>query len=195
MLKKLLELIKSKDSITYIHSVNVLRYVNAYCKFYDVSISETNNLVYGAMVHDIGKIFIPDSILNKKTSLTKNEFEIMRKHSYLGYRFLKNEGVSKDIYIYSLYHHNRIDGNNSKYDFSENIDYEDKNNIEKYQKGINLISICDSFDAMTAKRTYNQPKAFEAAFKEINECKNSQFDAETATKFLDQYSNSKLEYA
>ena len=192
MIRKLVGLIKEKDSITYMHSLNVARYVNSYCKYYNVSDAITKNLVDGALLHDIGKIFIDDSILNKKTSLTDLEFKKVHQHTLLGYRFLKKEGVSQKKYIYSLYHHHRVDGQNNNYDFSANVDHEDIYNIEIYRRGIKLISICDSFDAMTSQRTYNRPKAFELALKEIRNCENTQFDAEIANRFLQLYSKTIL---
>lgn len=194
IVKNLLEEIKKVDIITYTHSIHVAQYANDYCKFYDYPIDKINNIVYGALLHDIGKVFIDPEILHKPSKLTVEEFMKMRKHTYWGYKYLKGEGVPKDIYIYSLYHHYRVDNNNKLYDFSEYIDNEDllENNLQ-YMRPILLINMCDSFEAMTSKRSYNISKSKQESIAEINNSVGTQFDLNTANRFINMLQKDKVQ--
>lgn len=187
IINKLLKELYLYDQITYDHSINVEKYIKLYCDFYSIPSDISRNLRIGALVHDIGKIFINPKILNKSGKLTENEFKEISKHTFLGYKYLKRCNIPKDIYIYALYHHYRVDNNNDRYNFDEYIDKEDLlkgMNKEKYYNGIALMNICDSFEAMNSDRGYNKPKSIYESLEELHKYKNIQFDASIVTNYI-----------
>lgn len=186
IVNKFLKKLYLYDKITYDHSINVAKYINLYCKFYSVNLDLSESLKYGALMHDIGKLFIDSKILNSSQPLTEHKFTKMRKHTLLGYQYLKDSNISKDIYMYALYHHYRVDNNNI-YNFDKYIDKEDLLegiNKEKYSKKIFLMNVCDSYEAMTAKRNYNIPKSRYEALEELYTFRGVQFDEKIVDKFI-----------
>jgi HD-GYP domain-containing protein (c-di-GMP phosphodiesterase class II) len=121
-------------------------------------------------LHDIGKIGISASILNKEGKLTEEEFEEIKKHSVIAYNILKDVEFIKSGLNGILQHHERYDG-------------------KGYPNGIKGKEICifarimcvaDAFDAMTSDRPYRKGMSMENALKEIDRCKGTQFDPEIA---------------
>ena len=153
----------SKDLL--VHSLNVSKYALLLGKELNLSINELNILQIGGLLHDIGKIYIPSSILNKSTSLTNDEFELIKRHTTIGNNLMPKEYYS-EIKKIIRNHHERIDGNG----------YPDGlkgNEISYFAK---IISIVDAFDAMTSKRSYNKVKTFEEALEELYNCSRQQMN-------------------
>lgn len=139
--------IKSFDSYTFSHSVNVAVFSLLLGKLLKFSKSELTKLGIGAILHDIGKILIPENILNKKNKLTEKEYEIIKKHSLLGYNKLKNNcNLNPISRIIALYHHENIDGSGYPKGLKGN-------EIHKFAK---VVSIADVFDALTSNRCYRK---------------------------------------
>jgi HD-GYP domain-containing protein (c-di-GMP phosphodiesterase class II) len=141
--------IMEKDFYTYEHSLNVS--VLSILVGLEIGYSEeiVIDIGIGALLHDIGKILITDSILNKPGKLTKEEYEIIKRHPVFGYEFIKdNKGLSELTKEIVLYHHERIDGSG----YPEGI----KINSIKNGKYINIVSFLDVFDAMTNDRIYKE---------------------------------------
>jgi diguanylate cyclase (GGDEF)-like protein/PAS domain S-box-containing protein len=128
-----------------------------------------------AILHDIGKIGIPESILNKPGTLTPQEWEIMKKHPEIGYRIALASGELEQIANYILYHHERWDG-------------------QGYPKGLSgediplpsrIIAIVDTYDAMTSDRVYRKKLTHEVAIDELRKNAHSQFDAQLVEIFVE----------
>jgi len=129
----------------------------------------------GGTLHDIGKIGVPDAILNKAESLTPEEFEIMKQHPICGAKILEDISFLAPAIPFVLYHHERFDGKG--YPFG----------LRKEQIPIQgrLMAVVDTFDAMTSDRPYRKAKSFKTTLKEIKRCAGTQFDPDIAQLFLD----------
>lgn len=139
--------IKSFDDYTFYHSVNVAVLSIIIGIGLNLNKSELNKLGMGALLHDVGKVFIKQELLNKQGKLTNKEFEIMKSHSINGYRYIKsNFNVPVKSYIAVLDHHEKYDGTG----------YPNK----KIGKDISLfgriIAIADVYDALTSDRPYKK---------------------------------------
>jgi putative nucleotidyltransferase with HDIG domain len=120
----------------------------------------------GALLHDIGKIGIPDSILRKPGPLTDNEKEIIKEHPYLGYEMVEEFFFLRKASRVVLFHHESYDGRGYPYGLSgEEIPLEAR-----------IFAIADTLDAITSDRPYRKGQSFRAAFDEIERVRGSQFD-------------------
>jgi len=130
---------------------------------------------HGALLHDIGKLRIPESILWKPASLTDLEWETMRRHSEYGYEFLNNleflKGAADIVYA----HHEKYDGTG----------YPRRLQGEAIPFGARVFMIVDTVDAMMYKRPYNKPVSFTDAAAEVRRCAGTQFDPDLIEPTLD----------
>ena len=128
-----------------------------------------------ALLHDVGKLGIPDAILDKPGPLTEEEWEIMRLHPQIGQRILSQAGgIFAALAHVIVAHHERWDGKGYPLGLSQhNIPIEAR-----------ILSVVDSFDAMTSKRAYREPASIEEARNELLRCAGSQFDPEIVIAFL-----------
>lgn len=126
------------------------------------------------LLHDIGKIAIPDSLLNKPGKLTPEEFEDVARHPEIGYRILCSVSEMADIAKFVLFHHERWDGKG----------YPSGLKGDGIPLQARMIAIADTFDAMTSLRTYRMPVSEEEAAKEILKNAGTQFDPELAHLFV-----------
>jgi putative nucleotidyltransferase with HDIG domain len=128
----------------------------------------------GALLHDIGKIGIPDSILRKKGPLTTIEREIIKDHPLLGYKLIEEFSFLQRAAQVVLYHHEHFNGNGYPYELAgENIPLEAR-----------IFSLADTFDAITSDRPYRKGRSFEEARREIEKHGGSQFDPHVVEVFL-----------
>lgn len=135
------------DDHTYVHSVNVALICHVFAKWLGFNEKETSLLILSGLLHDIGKLEIPKEILDKRSSLTEEEYKIVKTHTTKGYQMLKAKSVDDHIKHTALMHHERCDGSG----------YPNKylgRNIDKYAK---IVAIADVYDAMTCARTYRGP--------------------------------------
>jgi response regulator RpfG family c-di-GMP phosphodiesterase len=123
---------------------------------------------HGALLHDIGKLKIPDSILWKPARLDENEWKTMRRHAEYGYEFLKNLEWLRDAAEVVYSHHEKFDGSG----------YPRGLRGDQIPFGARVFTIIDSIDAMIYKRPYNEPISFQAASDEVRRCSGTQFDPE-----------------
>ena len=129
---------------------------------------ELQVLEYGALLHDIGKIAVPDAILQKNGPLTDDEWTVMRQHPCLGYEILYGIGFLTDSLPIVLYHHERFDGRG----------YPDGLKGEAVPLGARIFSVADAFDAMTADRHYRRALTLDEAMSELHANSGTQFDPE-----------------
>ena len=135
------------DDLTYVHSINVALICNVFSRWLHMSEEETRLATLCGMLHDIGKISIPENIIKKPSKLSESEFTVVKKHTLEGYNSLKKYPIPECIKTAALMHHERCDG--SGYPFGLK-----SNKIEAYAK---MVAIADVYDAMTSARVYRGP--------------------------------------
>ncbi len=137
---------------------------------------DLNELTMAGMFHDIGKISIPDVILEKTGKLSLEEFEIIKNHTEIGYQILRAADQYSDFAIHALSHHERWDG----------LGYPQGLKGEQIPLYSRIIGVADAFEAMTAERPYKKAMTTEEAKKELTRCSGSQFDPEIVKVFVQQ---------
>lgn len=167
--------IDAKDEYTKGHSRRVAEYAAQIATKLNMTEEEILNIRYIALLHDIGKIGIPDSVLNKPFSLTEAEFELMKKHTTIGGEILKDIGMLPDLAIGAKYHHERYDGKG----------YPNGIKGEEIPKIARIICVADAYDAMTSNRVYRKSLTKEIVLEELEKCKGTQFDPEITEVFLE----------
>jgi len=136
----------------------------------------------GGILHDIGKIGVPDAILNKPGELTPEEFEIMKTHPTQGTKILEGISFLAPSLPYILYHHERFDGKGYPFGLKE----------EKIPIQGRLLAVVDTFDAICSDRPYRKKRGIQAALKEVKDCSGTQFDPEIALIFLKAWEDKKI---
>ncbi len=120
--------------------------------------SEITEVGMGALLHDIGKLFLPREILDKPCKLSEFEFEVIKSHSEIGFQVLRNENWLPGSCIEIVHnHHERLDGSGYPNHLSGD-------EIHRYER---IVGVADVFDAMTSKRNYREALSYELAFQEI----------------------------
>ncbi len=142
------------------HSLDIARMVGVYTE------EELATIYRGALMHDVGKIGVPDAILLKPAKLTEEEWEFMRRHSALGYRILAQVPYLRPAAKIVLAHHERWDGDG----------YPRRLKGENIPLGARIFAICDTYDAIISDRPYRQGQSPDAALAEILRCAGTQFD-------------------
>lgn len=135
------------DDFTYMHSMNVALICNVFAKWLGMSSNDVDILTLGGLLHDIGKLKIPDNIIRKPDKLSPAEYNIIKTHSLQGYNILKDKNIDDNVKQCALMHHERCDG--SGYPLGVTGD-----KINNYAK---IVAIADVYDAMTAARVYRGP--------------------------------------
>lgn len=158
--------IDAKDPYTKGHSERVAEYTVEIARRYGISEDRIKDLYYAALLHDIGKIGIPDSILKKPSKLTQEEYELMKTHTTVGAEILKDIPIVKNIQFGARDHHERFDGTGYPRGIAGNlISFEGR-----------IIGAADAYDAMTTLRGYNTTLSHKQIKKEIEELSGKQFD-------------------
>ena len=135
------------DDFTYMHSMNVALICNVFAKWLNMSEREVEIATMGGLLHDVGKLKIPDNIMRKPDKLTPAEYNIIKTHSLQGYNILKDKDIDDSVKQCALMHHERVDGSG----------YPLGLNGEKINKFAKIVAIADVYDAMTAARIYRGP--------------------------------------
>ncbi|PKM48197.1 MAG: hypothetical protein CVV01_04730, partial [Firmicutes bacterium HGW-Firmicutes-6] len=136
---------------------------------------DLNELKIAGLMHDIGKIGIPEKILNKPGKLTNEEWIEMKRHSEIGYRILNSVPELSQVALYVLQHQEKWDGTGYPLGLKEN----------DISLAARIICIADSYDAMTSERTYRQKMTKEEAIEELKRCSGTQFDPSIISKLLE----------
>jgi HD-GYP domain-containing protein (c-di-GMP phosphodiesterase class II) len=137
----------------------------------------------GGILHDIGKIGVPDAILNKPEALTQEEFEVMKQHPACGAKILEGISFLKPAIPYVLYHHERYDGKG----------YPNRLRGEQIPIQGRLMAVVDTFDAITSDRPYRKSKGFKLAVKEIKDFSGTQFDPKVAKILVEAWEHGRID--
>lgn len=170
----LAQTIDAKDKYTKGHSTRVAKYSKKLAIKLGLSETEQDTIYFMGLLHDIGKIGIPDNIINKPQKLTDEEFAIIKKHPEIGYDILKNFAEIPNIEIGARWHHERMDGKG----------YPDGLKGNEIPKLVRIISVADAYDAMTSKRSYRDILPQSYIREELEKGKGRQFDPEVAEAMI-----------
>lgn len=167
--------VDAKDSYTQEHSKRVSEYSVIIAKNLGFDDKRCEAIRQIALLHDIGKIAVSDSILNKPAKLTDDEYEIMKNHTTAGGQILKDLTIIENVSLGAMHHHERYDGNG-------------------YPKGLagkdipieaRIIAVADAFDAMNSNRIYRNSLTKEKILSELENGRGKQFDPEIVDLFMD----------
>lgn len=174
MIQTLSTTIEAKDEYARGHSHRVAEYAALIAGELGWSSEEIMNLKYAAHLHDIGKIGIPDMLLNKPARLTPEEYSVIKEHTVIGAEILKNISLIPHVAEVARSHHEHYDGTG----YPDGLAGE---NIPLYAR---IVAIADCYDAMNSKRIYRNALPPEKIFKEIENNRSIQFDPELTDIFL-----------
>lgn len=167
--------VEAKDLYTRGHSNRVCEYSVLIGQKLGLSEDDISRLRIGGLFHDVGKIGIPDSILQKDGKLTDEEYFEIKKHPTIGAQILSNSSIFEEIIPIVKYHHERFDGKG----YPEGLKGEDIPYLAR------ITAVADAFDAMTSRRVYRNSLPINTVIEEIEKNKGTQFDPEIADVFLD----------
>lgn len=181
----------AKDPYTAGHSQRVSDLALEVCKILGLSEKETEKIHIAAHLHDIGKVGIPDQVLNKEGTLTDKEWEAMKRHPQIGAEILSKSHHLNELKDMVLYHHERVDGKG----------YPSGLKGAEIPFGARIIAICDSIDAMLSDRSYRKAHSFDFCYNEVTKNLGTMYDFElgkTVLKHwnivLDLYRPSKVDF-
>lgn len=171
----LLTKIKNQDEYTAEHCINVSILSAAFGKHLGLLEGEIRNLALCGLLHDVGKVKIPDEVLNKPGALTPDEFREMRKHTTHGRTILMGTSQSLNTAVDVAYsHHERVDGQG----YPRGLEAQQ---IPYFAK---IVGLVDTYDAITSNRVYDTGRASMQALEIIHKHRDSQFDKELAEAFI-----------
>ncbi len=166
--------IDAKDKYTHGHSARVAEYSQKIARLSGKSDEECESIYFSALLHDVGKIGVPDRVLNKEGRLTDEEYAIIKTHPVIGEQILSSISNSPSLSIGAHYHHERYDGKG----YPDGLKGADIPDIAR------IISVADAYDAMTSKRSYRDPMPQHIVREEIVKGSGTQFDPEYAKAML-----------
>lgn len=164
----LISVIEERDSNLSGHSIYVRNLAMLIYKYLPLSLKFKVNPVsieYAALMHDVGKLAVPEAILNKASSLTEEEWKIMKTHPMVGVKMLSPISSFEPIVPWIKYHHERIDGGGYYGLKGKEIPLEAR-----------IICLADSYSAITMKRAYKDAKTYDEAIDILKDCAGTQFD-------------------
>lgn len=161
-------MIEQRDTYTAGHTWRVARYCRLIAEEMGLSDQQIRQLQKAAVLHDIGKISTPDSVLLKPGRLESLDYDLIKLHAVAGYKMLSQIKMYKDLAEIILHHHERYDGKG----------YPDQLQSEKIPLLASVMTVADAFDAMTTTRIYKARKNVQDAIKELQACSGSQFHPE-----------------
>jgi len=165
----------AREHETSDHSQRVVKYTVAIAERLTLQGADMEELGRGALLHDVGKIGVPDAVLLKPGKLTTDEWTEMRKHPDIGYQMIQSIPFLATPATIVLSHQERYDGGG----------YPRKLRGEEIHIGARIFAVADTLDAMTSDRPYRKATSFENAMAEIQRCAGSQFDPEVVRAFAD----------
>jgi putative nucleotidyltransferase with HDIG domain len=167
--------IEAKDGYTIQHCEKMTGRAVALAQAMELSNDEIENIRMGAILHDIGKIGIPDAVLNKPGRLTPEEYELMKQHAAIGARIVQSVGALQGVVPIVRYHQERYDGSG----------YPEGLKGEIIPVGARIIGVVDTYGAMTEDRIYRPTPGHDAALAELKRLSGRQFDPMVVSAFID----------
>ncbi len=164
----LVRALEEKDTFTQGHSERVAEYSLRIAKETGLSEKECDTVYRAALLHDIGKIGIPDYILHKKEKLSEEEINLIRKHEIISVQILKPIKAFEELLPIVLSHHEWLDGTGYPYGLSGDM----------IPKGAQILAVADSFDAITSGRGYKKGKSFKEAIEELKKFSGTRYNPE-----------------
>ena len=165
--------LRVRDTETLEHSQRVVKLSLLLGHEFGLNSTRMKSLEYGSLLHDIGKISIPDSILRKPGRLTSAEWDKMREHPLLGLEILSGIDFLRGASLVVGQHHERWDGKGYPFGLRGN----------EIDRNARIFAVADAFDAMTSDRVYHTGQSFEASVTELRRCAGRQFDPEVVEAF------------
>ncbi|MDX2114167.1 MAG: HD-GYP domain-containing protein [Planctomycetota bacterium] len=188
IVEALVKTIELKDQSTAAHTWRVVLYARALAERAGMKPEFIARLTTGAALHDVGKIDIPDNILQKPGKLTDEEFEVIKSHTVVGHERLRRMGEDDPILLDLVrHHHERVDGKG----------YPDGLRGDQIPVVARYFAVIDTFDALTSVRPYRREVGIEAAEKAIIELKNgveTRYDPAAVEIFVDLYRQGELDW-
>jgi response regulator RpfG family c-di-GMP phosphodiesterase/signal transduction histidine kinase len=173
--KSLVSAIDAKDEYTRHHSTRVTEFTLKIASKMNFSEKETSDLELAALLHDVGKIAVPENILNKPGKLTDAEFALIKEHPARGESILRPVIELKNIAHVVRAHHEHYDGTG----------YPDGLKGREIPLGARIMAVADAYDSITSERPYRKAASHRYAVKEIIRCSGAQFDPEVVEHFLE----------
>ena len=170
VVQTLAEAIDAKDNYTSGHSGRVARYSREIARRANYSERDQNEIYMMGLLHDVGKIGVPDAVINKPGRLTDDEFEQIKNHPVMGARILKTIREMPKLVTGARWHHERFDGSGYP-DGLKGLDIPEEARI---------IAVADAYDAMTSNRSYRSGMAQSKVREQIEKGKGTQFDPKFA---------------
>ena len=167
--------IDAKDTYTSGHSRRVAEYSKKIAELIGKDKKTQEELYFIALLHDIGKIGIPDEIINKKDGLTAEEYDVVKLHPEIGYKILKNITAMPNLEVGVRWHHERMDGKG----------YPDGLRGDEIPEYARIISVADAYDAMTSNRSYRGSLPQSVVRSELEKYSGTQFAPEIAEKMIE----------
>ena len=158
--------IDAKDEYTHGHSARVANYATQIAKEAGKSSEECERVYFAGLLHDVGKIGVPDAIINKSGKLTEKEYSEIKRHPIHGNRILSQIQLSPYLSVGALYHHERYDGRG----YPEGLKGEEIPDLAR------IIAVADAYDAMTSKRSYRDAIPQQKVREELVKGMGTQFD-------------------
>jgi len=174
MVMALSSALDARDKYTAGHSRRVMEYAAGIAKYMELRKKDIDRLKISALLHDIGKVGVPDAVLYKETRISDKEFTVIKKHSEIGANILETIGAFKDLVPIVYHHHERYDG----------LGYPRGIYGEHIPLLSRIISVADSFDAMTSTRPYRKALDIGTALFEIELNGGKQFDPSIVKVFI-----------
>ncbi len=174
-IKSLARALEAKDPYTRGHSERVMRYAVNIARRLQLSEKDVDLLVELCIMHDVGKIGVPEKILTKPGPLTEEEWQIVKMHPKIGEDILKHVEFLEPGLTIIRHHHERPDGKG----------YPDGINIDEISILVSIVAVADAFDAMTSDRPYRLARTKEEAISILKENKGKQFNSRVVDVFLD----------
>lgn len=178
LISDFLDTLKKHDRLTFQHSIRSALYVDFFTKSLDIDEEAADKIRIACILHDVGKVLVDNSILQKNGPLTEEEYAGIKQHSILGAKIIEACGVfDREVVEYILYHHENINGTGYPLGLGEG----------KIPLGAKIIRIADAFDAMTSDRPYRSKFDTQKALLDLINNQFEQFDAKLVRIFINSF--------
>jgi len=173
MLSSLVMALRARDAETYEHSARVVHCSLRLARRCSLDPTQMPSMEYGSLLHDIGKIGVPDTILRKPARLTEEEWAVMRRHTEHGEQILRGIRFLEEASLLIAQHHERWDGTGYPFGLKE----------DEIDLKARILAVADAFDAMVSERVYRARRTYEEAVAELDRCAGTQFDPKVVETF------------